>query len=78
MISVLTEDEIRQNLKDAGCDEPLIERTLSALRTGDSKGCSLLLESWRRTLLDEIHGGQKRLDCLDYLRFQLQLSGGGK
>ena len=71
MISAMTEDDIRQNLKDAGCDEPLIERCLSTLRLGDELACSHLLEIWRQALLDEIHGGQRRLDCLDYLRYQL-------
>lgn len=68
----MTEEDIQRNLFDAGCDEQVIRRYMAARRSGDSRSCSRLLEERRRALLDEIHGGQKRLDCLDYLRYQLQ------
>lgn len=70
----MTEEQIHQNLIDAGCDEHLIRSYMAAARENNAKECSRLLERWRRTLLDEIHSGEKRLGCLDYLRYQLQKS----
>ena len=75
MVPVMTEEDIRQGLLDAGCDAVLIQGYLEAARSGDRRKCLLLLERRRRALLDEIHGGQKRLDCLDYLRYQLKKNG---
>ena len=31
-----------------------------------------LLTAKRKELLDEIHAGQRKLDCLDYLIYELQ------
>lgn len=72
MIPTMTVEEIRQNLIDAGCDDQLIQSYMTAMQENDRHKCTRLLEGWRRALLDEIHGGEKRLDCLDYLRYQLQ------
>lgn len=68
----MTEEDIQRNLLDAGCDEQVIGHYMAARRSGDSRSCSRLLENRRRALLDEIHDAQKRLDCLDYLRYQMQ------
>ncbi len=75
MIPTMTEEQIRQNLIDAGCDDQLIQSYMTAMKEKDRFQCSWLLDNWRRVLLDEIHGGEKRLDCLDYLRYQLQKQG---
>lgn len=57
------------NLRDAGCDEEFIARYAVA-----SSDCAriCLLKTRRRELLDEIHAGQRRLECLDYLICQLR------
>ncbi len=57
------------NLRDAGCSEEFIERYTSA-----ASGCAriCLLKQYRRELLEGIHSEQKRLECLDYLIYQLR------
>lgn len=56
------------NLRDAGCSEELIEQYTSA-----ASGCAriCLLKQYRRELLSSIHAEQKKLECLDYLIYQL-------
>lgn len=72
MIAAMTVEEIKQNLMDAGCDDQLIQSYLSAMQERDHHKCTRILEGWRRALLDEIHGTEEQLSCLDYLRYQLQ------
>lgn len=57
------------NLRDTGCSEELIEQYASA-----ASGCAriCLLKQYRRELLDSIHAEQKKLECLDYLIYQLR------
>lgn len=61
------EEELRENLCAAGCEEPLIEQLLCCWQEGDRRKAEQLLSCHRRRLLDEIHIGQRRVDCLDYL-----------
>ena len=60
---------IVDNLRDAGCSEELIEQYASA-----ASGCAriCLLKQYRRELLGNIHSEQKKLECLDYLIYQLR------
>ena len=63
------DDSIIDGLRDAGCSEELIELYGSA--TSDcTRIC--LLKRHRRELLDDIHSGQKKLECLDYLLYRLR------
>ncbi len=57
------------NLRDAGCDEALITE-LDALPSTCARICRL--KAYRRDLLNGIHAGQKKLECLDYLIYQLR------
>ena len=74
MFPPMTENEIRQNLIDAGCDERLIQSYMTAMKANACHKCLRLLERRRCALLDEIHAAEKRLSCLDYLRYQLRKS----
>lgn len=60
---------IVDNLRDAGCSEELIEQYASA-----ASGCAriCLLKQYHRELLGSIHSEQKKLECLDYLIYQLR------
>lgn len=64
--------DILQNLEDAGCPAELIRRFMNTLEAGALQDCSRLLDGYRRTLLDDIHAGEEKLACLDYLRYQLR------
>ena len=67
-----TEDVI-QNLEDAGCSAEFIRKYLEISDRGGSIPVRLrLLEGQRKKLLGQLHAQQRRLDCFDYLRYQLQ------
>ncbi|MGI6027779.1 MAG: hypothetical protein ACOX81_00020 [Candidatus Heteroscillospira sp.] len=63
----IASDSVKQNLKDAGCEDDFIEKVIFTLENDQNKEVLLLLRGWRNSLLDEIHSNQHRLDCLDYL-----------
>lgn len=68
----IKEEDIRQNLLDAGCSPELRRRFMEALAAGAVRDCSRLLDGHRRTLLEGIHAEEEKLTCLDYLRYQLK------
>lgn len=68
----MTEADIRRTLKDSGCSPALIQRFIKTWEAGEIHDCSRLLDSYRRTLLDDIHVREEKLTCLDYLRYQLK------
>ena len=61
-------EDIIQNLKDVDCDTSFIEKILKA----GNKDRISLLNRYRKSLLDNLHVCQKKLDCLDYLIFNLE------
>ena len=60
-----------QNLKDAGCKPEQVEQFLMLREAGDVNGQMKLLRTHRESLLDDVHMGQKRIDCLDYLVYRM-------
>ncbi len=60
------------NLHDAGCNQTFIDE-FDALPGTCAKRCRL--KAYRRELLDGIHTEQKKLECLDYLIYQLRTDG---
>ena len=68
---------VTQNLVDAGCEEPLIDAFWQLFRSGKEKEIRALLEKHRRYLLDRCHTEQKKIDCLDYLIYQLEQNESG-
>lgn len=65
---------VRQNLIDAGCDSKMTESCMACFDDGDLAKMLPALAKHRRVLLDELHRGQKRIDCLDYLICTIQHS----
>lgn len=66
-----TEESLAQNLLDAGCDPEQVQQFFMLRDAGDVNGQMKLLRLQRESLLDEVHVGQKRIDCLDYLVYQI-------
>ena len=60
------------NLEDAGCKECDIECFLNEFSKGNKEESLKVLMKHRKALLDSIHADQKRIDCLDYLIYQIQ------
>ena len=63
-------DNLLQNLKDAGCTDAVIQSFFD--RQGSTKEQICLLYEYRKSVLDDVHKQQKRLDCLDYLIYTLK------
>lgn len=64
--------EIEQNLIDAGCTSSVIEKFFSYMEKNEKEKQIILLEEQRRKLLDDVHDGEKKIFCLDYLMYQMQ------
>lgn len=60
-----------QNLLDAGCSPEMARRCMELAK--DQKESDLLrfLSSHRGQLLDGLHDQQRKIDCLDFLLYQL-------
>lgn len=61
-----------ENLKDAGCSEEFIAKFLQAWEDRAATAPLKLLSQQRGRLLEAVHAEQKKLDCLDYLRYRLE------
>ncbi len=69
------DDKTLTNLRDAGCDQAFIDE-MDKLSSACAKLCRL--KAYRRELLDGIHVEQKKLECLDYLIYQLRCETGDR
>lgn len=58
-----------QNLKDAGCTDEMVERFMDLQ---DEEQQLRLLSGHRKHLLEILHRDEKRIDCLDYLIYQME------
>ena len=70
--SALTPQALLDNLEDAGCGPEVAERFLALEQTGQHQEQLKLLSDHRRHLLDCLHREARRIDCLDYLVYQLE------
>ncbi len=61
-----------ENLVDIGLRQETVARCVQLQREGRSRELLLILQNSRRELLAGIHAEQKKLDCLDYLLYQLR------
>lgn len=68
----LAPEDVIQNLKDAGCNKKTIEHFIKCMDQDDLSGQLQLMEAHRKCLLDKVHAEEKKIDCLDYLVYQLQ------
>ena len=65
-------EAVIQNLKDAGCDDSMIEAFMKDIENGRLDDGLRLLAVHRRTLLDGLHKDQRKIDCLDYLIYTMK------
>lgn len=65
------EELVIQNLEDAGCGPETIHNFICRCNAGKTAEALRLLACHRRQLLEELHREQKRIDCLDYLVYQI-------
>lgn len=72
MLAYQTEEAIEQNLRDAGCDEACICEFMEDMSQNREAEGMKVLRKHRSKLLDAMHREQKRIDCLDYLIYQMR------
>lgn len=72
MVEKKERDAVIQNLKDAGCSERFVDCFLVYYDKGEKEGQMKLLESWREDLLEQVHIGERKISCLDYLAYRLE------
>ena len=68
----MTAQALRDNLEDAGCGPEITARFLALERAGQYQEQLKLLSDHRRQILDSLHREGRRIDCLDYLVYQLE------
>ena len=61
-----------QNLKDAGCTDEMIEKFMSLQNSKSEEQQLRLLAAHRKYLLERLHRVERRIDCLDYLIYQME------
>ena len=62
---------MRRNLADAGLPEATITEILSLLGEGRDVAVRRILARHRTGLLNTVHENQTRIDCLDYLIYDM-------
>ncbi len=67
-----TESILRQNLLDAGCSKDTIQRCMDLAEKQERRELLHVLFCHRRELLELVHLSEKRIDCLDYLVYQIE------
>lgn len=67
-----TDGILRQNLVDAGCGPDIVRQCMALARKQDQSELIRVLSCHRRALLDALHQSEKRIDCLDYLVYQME------
>ena len=60
-----------QNLIDAGCEQETAEQCVELEKAGKHTDLLQFLSRHRADLLDTVHENQKRIDCLDFLVYQM-------
>ncbi len=70
--NTVTEEQLIQCLKDAGCDKKTITSCCSCLSQDEKQRLEQLIKKHRCELVCKMHEDQKMIDCLDYLMYQLK------
>ena len=71
IVSYGSKEAVIQNLRDAGCSQDMIECCMTSLDCGKKTELLKQLEDHRENLLRKVHEEEKRIDCLDYLVYQI-------
>ena len=72
MASNQATEQIEENLRDAGCTDDFIQVFMVDLEQQNNVDSMRMLQKHRCFLLDHCHEWQKKIDCLDYLIYQMR------
>lgn len=67
-----TEDILRQNFIDAGCDMEIVQQCMELAQKERIEEMKRILTHHRRALLDRVHAEQEKIDCLGYLFYKME------
>ena len=67
-----TNEAVVKNLIDADCSEDIIARFMSYWNAGKTQDSLRVLALHRASLLEDLHASRFKLDCLDYLIYQIR------
>lgn len=65
-------EALNQNLIDSGCTQAIIDAFFFLYEQGKKEEVLRLLKKHRTKLLENLQDSQKKMDCLDYLIFNLK------
>ena len=60
-------EKILNNLSDAGCGSEELQKAKQLYEAGDTEALIRYFRKCRCSRMDELHGSQRKVDCLDYL-----------
>ena len=66
------EERPLRNPRDADCDEGVIETCMRLHKEGRETELLRLLAKHKASLLNKVHSSQHRVDCLDYLAYEIK------
>lgn len=67
-----SEEKVCQCLEDMGCDSAFMKEFQKNFQRCDLAAQKRMLLAHRAKQMDELHASQKRIDCLDFLIYQLE------
>ena len=70
-----SDEDIIQNLKDAGCSNSQIQELLELYKQGKKQRIYAILDKHRKNILTKVHKEEKQIDCIDYFIYQMEREG---
>ncbi len=67
-----TEEDMIQNLKDAGCGNKQIQELVELYRKNKKDDIYQILTTHRKKVLDKIHKNEKQIECIDYFIYKMK------
>lgn len=67
-----SDEDIIENLKDAGCDNKQIQELLELYKNGEKEKVHKILDKHRKYVLNKVHKREKQIDCIDYFIYQME------
>ena len=67
-----TEEDMIQNLKDAGCGNKQIQEVVELYRKNEKDDIYQILTTHRKKVLDKIHKNEKQIECIDYFIYKMK------
>lgn len=71
-MQMTTRMALLRNLDDAGCDPLTRDMVMDRIDRNRIAEAKRMLASHKQKLLDDLHGKQTEIDCLDFLIFEIQ------